>query len=239
MRHHRRGPAPHRRRQATPSWPVYLCGLHAKLDCNAVLLLVAIDEAVAKRGRQAHLHRPSGLRPHAPRARPRRGARHHRAREGRPSSGAARRDGRRTRVGAHEALPHVDESFRRPAGALPARVLSKKSRSSFIAVERDTPEHRERREEFCALLKKADLSSLVFIDESFVKNRDAPASSSPTGLARSPQPPDLQFGRGSPPRRSFAIPTAAFSASGSPFAAERSYQARARRRLILVPSPRS
>jgi len=36
-------------------------------------------------------------------------------------------------------------------------------------LERDTPEHRERRRAFCALLASTKPSSLVFIDESFVK----------------------------------------------------------------------
>lgn len=44
--------------------------------------------------------------------------------------GDARRDSRRTRIGAREALLHVDEPLRRPAGARSPRVLSKKSRSS-------------------------------------------------------------------------------------------------------------
>ncbi|MBX3187167.1 MAG: IS630 family transposase [Labilithrix sp.] len=79
----------------------------------------------------------------------------------------ARRDCRRAGCDADEAVAYVDESFRGPARTLSLGVLSKKK--SFVATERDTPEHRARREEFCALLKHADLSSLVFIDESFVK----------------------------------------------------------------------
>lgn len=39
-----------------------------------------------------------------------------------------------------------------------------------MALERDTPENLKRREEFCALLRQADLGSVVFIDESFVKS---------------------------------------------------------------------
>ncbi|WXB18338.1 IS630 family transposase [Pendulispora albinea] len=79
----------------------------------------------------------------------------------------ARRDGRRTRVGARKALTHANESLRCAAGAHSPGVLSKKK--SFLAAERNTLEHRELREAFCALLKNADLNSLVFIDESFVK----------------------------------------------------------------------
>ena len=42
-------------------------------------------------------------------------------------------------------------------------------KKSFIALERDTPEHRKRREAFCELLRTKDARSIVFIDESFVK----------------------------------------------------------------------
>ena len=53
------------------------------------------------------------------------------------------------------------------ARARSSRLLSKKK--SFVATERDTPEHRKRRREYCALITALNPHRFVFIDESFCK----------------------------------------------------------------------
>lgn len=61
----------------------------------------------------------------------------------------------------------LHEPIRRAAGAAATWIHAKKK--SFVATEKDTPENRARREEFCRLLEEIEPHHLVFIDESFVK----------------------------------------------------------------------
>ncbi len=49
------------------------------------------------------------------------------------------------------------------------RIGYSRKKTSFVATERDTPEHRARRRAFCAFLAATSARRLVFIDESFCK----------------------------------------------------------------------
>lgn len=70
-------------------------------------------------------------------------------------------------LGADGARRHQDEPLCRPAGAASPWVLAKKK--SFVATERDTPEHRSFRRWFCAYITALNAERLVFIDESYCK----------------------------------------------------------------------
>jgi transposase len=75
------------------------------------------------------------------------------------------RDGRRAHRGIDETKRRRDQSVSRSTRIVAAWVHAKKK--SFVATERDKPEHVARRRRFCELLALMNPKRFVFIDESF------------------------------------------------------------------------
>lgn len=79
----------------------------------------------------------------------------------------ARRDSRRARGGAQAWCIRRNVGVFGAASTAPARLLSKKK--SFVATERDTPEHAIRRAAYLKFIDGFCPTKLVYIDESFCK----------------------------------------------------------------------